>query len=110
MNIIKDPVDELLKADATSYRDQHIDDAGFTLRVIDDLPAGSRISPAIRFAVPFGFTLMAAIVVALFAGGDNFMVDAVMDIATSNMSKSAFAFVAIVGIMMVVSVVAANDY
>ena len=98
MNIIKDPIDELLKADAASHRDWYIDDAGFTLHVIDRLPAGSQISPAMRFAIPFGFTLLAAIFVALFAGGGNFLVDAVMDIATNSMSTSAFAFVAVVGI------------
>ena len=109
MNIVRDPVDELLKADAASQRDQYIDDAGFTLRVIDCLPSGPQVSPAMHFAIPFGFTLVAAIFVALFAGGGNFMVDAVMDIATSSLSQSAFAFITIVGILFAVSIAAAND-
>ena len=109
MNIIKDPVDELLKADAASHYDLYIDDAGFTLRVIDNLPAQSRVSSAMRLAIPIGFTLLAASFVGLFSGGGNFLVDAAMDIATSSMSNSAFAFLAIVGIMAAVSVVAAND-
>ena len=109
MIIIKDQVDELLKADAVLHRDQYIDDAGFTLQVIDNLPGRSRVSPAMRFAIPIGFTLLAAVFVALFAGGGNFLVDAVMDIATSSMSNSAFAFFAIVAIMVAVSVAAASD-
>ena len=109
MNIIKDPIDELLKSDAASQRDQYIDDADFTMRVINNLPTASRISSAMRFAIPFAFTLLAATFVALFAGGGNFVVEAVMDIATNNMSRSAFAFVVIVGIMTAVSITAAND-
>jgi hypothetical protein len=109
MMIVKDTVDELLKADSASQRNQYIDDAGFTLRVLDNLPAGPHFSPAMRFTIPFGFTLVAATFVALFAGGGDFMVDAVMDIATSSMSQSAFALIAIAGITMAVSVAAAND-
>ncbi len=109
MNIIKDPIDELLKADAAAQRDRYIDDAGFCLRVIDKLPARSPVSPAMRFVIPFGFSLAAAVFVALFAGGGNFLIDAIMDIATSSMSKSAFAFIAIAGITIAVSVAAVND-
>ena len=109
MNIIKDPVDELLKADAALHRNQYIDDAGFTLRVVDSLPTRPHVSPAMRFAIPFGFTLIAAAFVALFTGGGNFLVDAVMDIATSSMTNSSFAFIAIVGIMIAVSISATND-
>jgi hypothetical protein len=109
MNIIKDPIDERLKADAANQRSRYIDDAGFTLRVLDKLPVRPAVSPAMRFAIPFGFTLGAAIFVALFSGGGNFMIDAVMDIVTSNMSKSALAFIAIVGITISMSVAAAID-
>ena len=109
MNIIKDPIDEMLKADAALHRDVYIDDGGFTLRVIDALPSRSRVSPMIRFAIPCGFTLLAAIFVALFTGGGNFLVDAVMDIATSSVTQSAVAFVVVVGIMAVISVAVASD-
>ncbi|MBL0125579.1 MAG: DUF5056 domain-containing protein [Betaproteobacteria bacterium] len=109
MNMIKDPLDEWLKADAMTQRDQYIDDAGFSLRVLDNLPVKSPISPAMRIAIPFGFTMVAAVFVALFAGGGNFMIDAVMDIATSSMTKSAIAFLAIASIAVAVSVAAAND-
>jgi hypothetical protein len=109
MNVIKDPVDELLKADAAWHREGHIDDAGFTLRVIDYLPTGSQFTVTARFAIPFGCALIVATFVALFAGGGNFMVDAIMDIATSNLSKSAFAFIAIIGVMFTSLLVVAND-
>ena len=109
MNVIKDPIDEMLKADATSSRDQYIDDDGFTLRVIDNLPALSQISTAMRISIPLGFTFLAATFVALFAGGDIFLVDAVMDIATYSMSKNAFAFAAVVCILIGVSVAAASE-
>ena len=109
MNIIRDPVDEALKADAAVYRDAYIDDAGFTLRVIDALPQRSHVSPAMRLAIPGGFTLLAAVFVALFAGGSNFLIDAVMDIATSSMTQTAIAFFAVVVIMVAVSIAAASD-
>ena len=110
MNIIKDPIDEMLKADAASHRDIYIDDGGFTLRVIDALPARSTVSPLIRFAIPGAFTLLAAMFVALFSGGGNFLVDAVMDIATSSVTPSAIAFTGVVAVMIVVSLAAASDH
>ncbi len=109
MNIIKDPVDELLKADANAHRDSYIDDAGFTLRVVDRLPTKSKLATTLRFAIPFGLTSAAAAFVALFAGGDNFLVDAAMDIATTNISSAAVAMVTIVVVMIAVSVAAVRD-
>ena len=109
MNIIRDPIDEMLKADAALHGDTYIDDAGFTLRVVDALPSRSPVSPLMRFAIPCGFTLLAAVFVGLFTGGANFLVDAVMDIATSSMTQSAIAFVVVVGIMTVISIAVASD-
>ncbi len=108
MNIIRDPVDELLKADANAHRDAYIDDAGFTLRVIDRLPAKSRSHTTLRVTIPFGLTVAAAFG-ALFAGGGNFLVDAAMDIATTNISSAAMALVTIVVVMIAVSVTAVRD-
>ncbi len=109
MNIVKDPIDELLKADANAHRDSYIDDAGFTLRVVDRLPTKSRATTTLRFAIPFGLTSAAAAFVALFAGGGNFLVDAAMDIATANLSSAAMALGTIVVIMIAVSVTAVRD-
>ena len=109
MNIIKDPVDELLKADANTHRESYIDDAGFTLRLIDGLPAKSRHHKMLGVAIPLGLTSAAAAFVALFAGGGNFLVDAAMDIATTNMSSAAMALVTSVVVMIAVSVTAVRD-
>ena len=109
MNIIKDPIDDMLKVDAASNRDAYIDDAGFTMRVIDNLSTGAQVTSSMRFAIPFVFTLLAATFVALFTGAGNFLVDAAMDIATSSMTKSAVTFIAIIVIIVAVSATAAND-
>lgn len=106
--MIQDPVDELLKADAAALRDDYIDDAGFTLRVMDALPARRAISPMLRFGIPMAFALLAALMTALFAGGGNFMIDAAMDIVTSTMTGTVMAFGVILGLMMVVSVAAVS--
>ena len=109
LNIVKDPVDELLKADAARYRDGYIDDAGFTLRVMDTLPARRRVTMATRVLVPFAFSLVAAIIAVLFIGGGNFYVDAVMDIATNTINKSALALLVVMAVMVTMSISAASD-
>jgi hypothetical protein len=98
MNMIRDPLDEMLKADAQLQRDQYIDDAGFTLRVMDDLPAmpaPTRLSRAMRIGIPFGFTLIGALFVMLFAGGKNFFIDVTMDLATETITRDVVALVLI---------------
>ena len=109
LNIVKDPVDELLKADAARYRDGYVDDAGFTLRVMDALPARRKVSAATRVLVPIAFSLVAAIIAVLFIGGGNFYVDAVMDIATDTFNKSTIAFGAMIAVMIAMSISAASD-
>jgi hypothetical protein len=98
MNMIRDPLDEMLKADAREQRDQYIDDAGFTLRVMDDLlamPAPTRLSRAMRIGIPFGITLIGALFVMLFAGGKNFFIDVTMDLATETITRDVVALVLI---------------
>jgi hypothetical protein len=98
MNMIRDPLDEMLKADAQLQRDQYIDDAGFTLRVMDDLPAmpaPTRLSRAMRIGIPFGITLIGALFVMLFAGGKNFFIDVTMDLATETITRDVVALVLI---------------
>ena len=109
MNVIRDPVDELLKADAELHRDRYIDDEGFTLRVIDALPARTAVSPTMRFTILGGIAFFATLFVALFAGGGNFLVDAAMDIATSTLTQSAIAFLALVAVLLAVTIAAARD-
>lgn len=98
MNMIRDPLDEMLKADACEHREQYIDDAGFTLRVIDSLPAmpsPTRLSQAMRIGIPFGLTLIGALFVILFAGGKNFFIDVTMDLVTETITRDVVALVLI---------------
>jgi hypothetical protein len=98
MNMIRDPLDEMLKADAQLHREQYIDDAGFTLRVIDSLPAmpaPTRLSRAMRIGIPFGMTLIGALFVMFFAGGKNFFIDVTMDLATETITRDVVALVLI---------------
>jgi hypothetical protein len=107
LNIVRDPVDELLKADAGAQ--PYIDDAGFTLKVMDALPLRPRSYTAMRIAIPFAFTVLSAIIVAFFAGGENFFIDGVMDIATNTITKTSFTLLAIVAVMLAVPIAAVSD-
>ncbi len=109
LTLRRDPVDELLKAGARELHDVYIDDAGFTLRVLDAMPARTGLSPAIRFGIPFGLGLFAAGLVLLFTGSGNFFIDAAMDIATSSLTMTAVVFVVMVGAMIAGTAAAASD-
>jgi hypothetical protein len=97
MNMIRDPLDEMLKADAREHRDQYIDDAGFTLRVMDDLPVAAprQLSRLMRIGIPFGLAVIGALFVTLFAGGKNFFIDVTMDLATETITRDVVALVLI---------------
>ena len=107
LNIVRDPVDQLLKADAAAQ--PYIDDAGFTLKVMDALPPHACSSAAMRVAIPLAFTILSAIVVAFFAGGEIFFIDGVMDVATNTITKTSFALLAIVAVMLAIPIAAASD-
>ncbi len=94
MNMIRDPLDEMLKTDAREHRDHYIDDAGFTLRVMDAMPMRAtpkRMSTAMRMWLPFGLALLAACGVMFFAGGKNFFIDVTMDLATETITHHVAA-------------------
>ncbi len=98
MNMIRDPLDDILEADAREHCEQYIDDAGFTLRVIDRLsamPSPSQLPRAMRIGIPFGLTLIGALFVILFAGGKNFFIDVTMDLATETITRDVVALVLI---------------
>ena len=110
LSLHRDPLDEMLKADATEHRDAYIDDGGFTLRVIDALPPRAQgVSPAVRFGIPFGLAALAAIIVTFITGGGSFFIDAAMDLATSTLTASSFGFLVMVGAMFVLAVTVARD-
>ncbi|MEP7155786.1 MAG: hypothetical protein ABI905_08430 [Betaproteobacteria bacterium] len=109
MNIIRDPIDDMLKGDAAQHRDSYVDDDGFTLRVVDALGPRASISTAMRFFILGGITLVATLCVAFLSGGGNFLVDAAMDIATSTMTQAAVSFFALVATLIAVSIATAHD-
>ncbi len=95
LNLQRDAVDELLKADAESARAAYIDDAGFTLRVIDALPRQAQLAHKLRFALPLAGAIIAAVFAALFSPVSNFVIDATMDLATQTFTDHAFALLAV---------------
>ncbi|MBA3881397.1 MAG: hypothetical protein H0X73_01520 [Chthoniobacterales bacterium] len=54
----------------------YIDDAGFTARVVQQLPAGRRQSRVVRVSVLLGVTFVACVIAYLVSGGGRFLADA----------------------------------
>jgi hypothetical protein len=92
VQVVNDPVDALLKADAAASREGHIDDAGFTLRVMDQLPHRRGLPGWVRNGVPVSLAAAGAVFAFVFAGGDTFLVDASMDLATGSFTHTALGF------------------
>ena len=88
LNLHRDAIDELLKADARDLRTQHIDDDGFTLRILDRLPQKKRLSATLRFAIPVGCTLLAGVIAVGFTSAGSFMFDAYMDLVTATVTPT----------------------
>ena len=107
LNLHKDAVDEMLKIDAHASRSQHIDDDGFTLRLTDSLPAKKRLSPILRFAIPFGFTLLASIFALVFTSVGSYLFDAYMDLVTETMTPTLIGAVVVLGTLYAVSIAGA---
>ena len=108
LNIHRDFIDEVLKADVEARRDGHINDDGFTLRVIDALPAATSMRTSLsstkRFSIIFGMAMIAAIIATVFLSGDNLLIDATMDVATDTITPSVIALIMITLVTSVVSV------
>ncbi len=105
ISLQRDSVDELLKADAAAAHAEYIDDAGFTLRVIDALPKQAAYSNKLRFGLPLAGAVIAAVLVALFSPVSNFIIDASMDIMTHTYTDSAFALLAFMTALICIAVV-----
>ncbi len=108
LNIHRDFIDEVLKADVAEHRDAYIDDAGFTLRVMDALPVSTsmraQLSSTKRFFIIFGMAMVAAIISTVFLSGDNLLIDASMDVATDTITPSVIALIMITLVTSVVAV------
>lgn len=104
MNTPHDPLDEMLRNDAAGLRDVYIVDAGFSARVVDALPTSRRGSRALRFGVPFAFTLVAAVVVVCCTAGGSLAIDALMDLATQTITANAVGFLLVIAVAIALSV------
>lgn len=103
MNTTQDPLDALLRNDAAAMRDAYIDDAGFSSRVVDALPATRRLPRVIRRGVPLAFTITAAAGVARFTAGGDLAIDAFMDLATQTITANAIGMLLIIAVVIAVS-------
>ncbi len=103
MNTQFDPLEDLLKADAAAMQENHIDDAGFTARVIGELPARQRLSRKLRIGLPLAFTAVATAVVMCCTGADNLAVDAFMDLATETITANVLGLLLVIAVAVGVS-------
>jgi hypothetical protein len=102
LNLHRDAIDELLKADAAER--QHIDDDGFTLRIMERLPEKKHISAAMRFAIPFACTLIATLIAVTLTPAGSFMFDAYMDIVTETVTPTLIGMAVVVVTLYAVSI------
>jgi hypothetical protein len=104
-----DPIENLLKADAAEFRAQHIDNAGFSERVIAELPARRRVSREMRVLLPFGFAMSGLAIAFFFAGGRDFAIDVGMDLITTTLTPTVFAFFALAFTLVAASLTTIKD-
>lgn len=104
LNLHRDAIDELLKADARDARTQHIDDDGFTLRIMDRLPHKRRVSAALRFAIPFGCALLASVIALAFTSAGSFIFDAYMDLVTETVTPTLIGMAVVMVTLYAVSI------
>ena len=104
LNLHRDAIDELLKADAAIHRATHLDDDGFTLRVMDTLPQKKRMSAALRFAIPFACTLLASVIAVAFTSAGSAMFDAYMDLVTETVTPTLIGMAVALVTLYVVSI------
>lgn len=98
--LVHDEIDALLKADAAHLQETHVDDGGFTLAVMDHLPARRTLSPWVRNGIPVACAFVAAVFAFVFAGAGNFVIDASMDVATASITPAALAYCAVVALLI----------
>jgi hypothetical protein len=101
-----DPLDALLREDAAAARADHVDDAGFSARVVGALPPRLRLSQFVRRAIPPGFALLATVGVMFGSAARSLAIDAVMDLATETVTANAIALLAIFSVVLLAAVMA----
>lgn len=106
-----DALDALLRADAATWRDSYLNNDGFSERVMQRvaaLPAPVRgtlssVGANKRIVIVSIAAALASSVVVFSGAGGNFLIDAVMDIATFTVTP---AVLAVVGMTIVAAAVA----
>lgn len=104
LNLHRDAMEELLKVDAEIHRATHLDDDGFTLRVMDTMPQKARMSAALRFAIPFACTLLASVIAVAFTSAGSAMFDAYMDLVTQTVTPTLIGMAVVLVTLYVVSI------
>jgi hypothetical protein len=98
-----DAIDALLRADAHAWRDQYIDNDGFSDQVmarVATTPAPQKLSARARFAIIGGIAALSVVFVILFGAGGNLIIDAAMDIATETVTPAVVAIVAVLATLI----------
>lgn len=104
LSLHRDAIDELLKADAETHRVPHIDDDGFTLRLMDRLPQRKRVSATLRFVIPLICTLLACVIAIAFTPAGSFMFDAYMDLVTETVTPTLIGVAVVLAALYAASI------
>jgi hypothetical protein len=97
-----DAIEQMLRDSARADRDIHIDNAGFSDRVMEQVnsmppPRNSALLAARMRLIIFSTALLAALALVLTVGqGHAFIIDAVMDIATRHISAAVLGLLLLI--------------
>jgi TnpA family transposase len=94
-------IEALLRREAKLYRDQYIDNAGFSDRVMAQIAiAPARATPALsnqaRLTIIAGMTFLAILIAMTLGAGSIYLIDAVMDLATQTITPAVIGLVSVV--------------
>ncbi len=107
-------LDAMLQADSLAHRDQYIDNDGFSDRVMARVaalpaPAAFNANTRRRLLIIWSAALLALMTVMTAGAGDQFLVDAFMDLATKTITPNAVGLLLIVVATGVMGVGAASS-
>lgn len=108
-------LDAMLQADAQAHRDHYIDNDGFSDRVmarVAALPVTTAAFTVIarrRLIIVWSAAILALVMVMTAGAGDQFLVDAFMDLATKTITPNAVGLLLIVTAAGILGVGAANS-
>jgi hypothetical protein len=105
-------LEALLRQDAAQHQQQYIDNDGFSERVMTAVaglpnPSSNQLSQKKRLFVLSAAALLGTIIVMFFGAGNNFLIDAVMDLATKTITPSVLSLVFIIVSVGVATTIAA---